>query len=109
MPRKKSRAGTGAGVVDLAARSPKSRYSRVELWIDARNRPRKARFFLPSGRQAQEIVFLRFEEKEGRTLLAEMECRDLLAPGAGLTLTLEYLRYRPARIDDSLFTLEGAR
>lgn len=96
-------------VVDLAARSPKSLYSRIELWIDARNLPRKARFFLPSGRQAQEIVFLRFEEKEGRTLLAEMECHDLLAPGVGLTLTLEYLRYRPARIDDSLFTLQGAR
>ncbi len=96
-------------VVDLVARSPKTRYSRVELWIDARNLPRKARFYLPSGRQAQEIVFLRFAEKDGRTLLAEMECHDLLAPGAGLTLTLEYLRYRPARIDDSIFTLAGAR
>ena len=96
-------------VVDLAARSPKSRYSRIELWIDARNLPRKARFYLPSGRQAQEIVFLRFEEKGGRTLLAEMECHDLLAPGAGLTRTLEYLRYRPARIDDSVYTLQGAR
>ncbi len=38
-----------------------------------------------------------------------MECHDLLAPGAGLTLTLEYLRYQPARIDDSIFTLAGAR
>jgi hypothetical protein len=108
-PQEEEQGGQSCRVVDLAARSPKSRYSRVELWIDRRNRPRKARFYLASGREAQEVLFSRFEEKGGKALLAEMECHDLLAPGAGLTLTLEYLKYRPARIDDALFTLAGAR
>jgi hypothetical protein len=38
-----------------------------------------------------------------------MEIRDLLGPKSGALTRLEYVTIQPAKIDDKVFTPEGAR
>ena len=98
-------------VLDLTAVSPKAPYPRVTLWLDAEGekRPRKLLFFLPSGKEAREVLFTKFRNVQGRTAVAEMEIRDLLGPKSGSVTRLEYLDIQPAKIDDRIFTPEGAK
>lgn len=98
-------------VLDLVAKSPKAPYPRVTLWLDAGNErlPRKLAFFLPSGKPAREAYFTKFGRTQGKTVVEEMEIRDLLAPQSKAVTRLEYLQYRPAEIADSIFTPDGAK
>jgi Outer membrane lipoprotein-sorting protein len=98
-------------VLDLAATSPRAPYPRVTLWIDAEGErlPRQLLFFLPSGKEAREVRFTQFRKFAGKTAVAEMEIRDRLGPSSGSLTRLEYLDIQPARIDDAIFTPEGAR
>jgi hypothetical protein len=97
-------------VLDLAAVSKKAPYPSVVLWLDAAKKlPRKLLFRLPSGREAREVLFTGFREVRGKTTVSEMEIRDLLGPNQGSVTTLEYLKFEPAKIDDSVFTPQGAR
>jgi hypothetical protein len=97
-------------VLDLTAVSPKTPYPRVTLWIDAEEKlPRKLLFFLPSGKAAREVLFTKFQKVQNKTVVSEMEIRDLLGPQSKSVTRLEYLKIRPAQIDDAIFTPEGAR
>ncbi len=98
-------------VLDLAAISPKAPYPRVTLWLDAEGErlPRKLLFFLPSGKEAREVLFTKFRKVKDKTVVAEMEIRDLLGPKSQSVTRLEYLDIQPARIDDVIFTPDGAR
>jgi hypothetical protein len=98
-------------VLDLIAVSPTAPYPRVTLWLDAEGEklPRKLLFFLPSGKQAREVLFTKFRKVQDRTAVAEMEIRDLLGPKSGSVTRLEYLDIQPAKIDDRIFTPEGAK
>ena len=98
-------------VLDLTARSPRAPYPKVTLWLDAEGEPlpRKLLFYLPSGREARQVLFTRFGKFGGKTAVTEMEIRDLLGPKANTLTRLEYLDIQPAHLDDSLFTPEGAR
>ena len=97
-------------VIDLAAKSSKAAYPRVVLWYDEREKlPIKVEFFLASGKRAKEVLFTRFGKEQGRTVVSEMEIRDLLAGDGRAVTKLEYLDYRPAKIDDAVFTTEGAK
>ncbi|HEX4439771.1 MAG TPA: outer membrane lipoprotein-sorting protein [Thermoanaerobaculia bacterium] len=98
-------------VVDLTAKSPKAPFPKVTLWIDAEGEPlpRKVLFRLPSGKEAREVLFTKFVKVQGRTAVAEMEIRDLLGPKSGSLTRLEYLTIQPAKIDDKVFTPEGAK
>ena len=103
-------AGLEASVLDLTALSPKVAYPKVTLWLDTKERlPRKLLFFLPSGREAREVTFTKFRKVQDRTAVAEMEVRDLLGPTSGQVTRLEYLDIQPAKIDDKVFTPEGAK
>ncbi|HKD11005.1 MAG TPA: outer membrane lipoprotein-sorting protein [Thermoanaerobaculia bacterium] len=96
-------------VLDLTARSPKAAYPKVVLWYDeSAELPCRLKFSLPSGLPAKEITFTRFAKSFGKTVVAEMEVRDLLARGANVVTHVEYREYRPARLDDKIFTPEGA-
>ena len=103
--------GQACRVLDLTASSPKAPYPRVTLWLDAGGErlPRKLLFFLSSGKQAREVLFTKFRKVSGKTAVSEMEIRDLLGPNAQSVTRLEYLDIQPARIDDVIFTPEGAR
>jgi hypothetical protein len=96
-------------VLDLTARSPKAEYPKVTLWYDpAAKLPAKVVFILPSGREAKEVVFSKFATARGKTIVSEMEIRDLLAGDRSTVTRLEYLDYRPAKLDDRIFTTDGA-
>ena len=99
-----------AYVLDLTAKSPKAPYPKVTLWLDTQDkRARKLLFFLPSGREAREVTFTKFRKIGDKTAVAEMEIVDKLGPNAGEVTRLEYLDIQPAKIDDRVFTPEGAK
>ena len=103
--------GHTRAVLDLTAVSPTAPYPHVRLWIDAAGErlPRKLLFFLPSGKEAREVRFTKFRKVQGKMAVAEMEIRDLLGPNANAVTRLEYLEILPAKIDDKVFTPDGAR
>jgi hypothetical protein len=109
-PGEESVGGKTCRVLDLKAKSPSSSFPKVVLWWNESERvPAKVLFFLPSGKEAKEVTFTKFSRKAGKTIVSEMEIRDLLARDPKAFTRLEYLDYRPAKLDDKLFTPEGAK
>lgn len=109
-PETESVGGKPCRVLDLAAKSPKTSYPKVVLWLDdAELLPVRVLFFLASGRQAKEVTFTKFASASGKTIVAEMEIRDLLSRDLRTVTRLEYREYRPAKLDDAIFTPEGAK
>jgi hypothetical protein len=101
--------GKASRVLDLQAKSPKAPYPKVTLWYDAAaGLPVKVLFFLPSGKEAKEIVFESFGVAHGRTTVKSMAIHDLLARDAKTFTRLEYLDYKPAKLSDVIFTPDGA-
>ncbi len=101
--------GRECRVLDLQAKSPKAAYPRVVLWYDEAARlPAKVLFLLPSGKEAKEVTFAKFKTSQGKTIVSEMDIRDLLARDANTVTRLEYRDYKPARLTDSIFTPVGA-
>ena len=102
--------GKSCRVLDLTARAPSAPYPQVVLWWNEDERlPAKVLFFLPSGKEAKEVTFTKFSRKAGKVVVSEMEIRDLLSKDPHAITRLEYTDYRPAKLDDALFTPEGAR
>jgi len=102
--------GKPCRVLELKAKSPTAPYPRVLLWWNEADKlPAKVLFHLPSGKEAKEITFTKFSTKAGRTIVSEMEIRDLLAKDPRVVTRLEYLDYRPGKLDEALFTPEGAK
>ena len=109
-PGEESVGGKSCRILDLTAKSPNAPYPRVVLWWnEAEHLPAKVLFSLPSGKEAKEVTFTKFSKKAGKTIVSEMEIRDLLGREPKAFTRLEYLDYRPAKLDDALFTPEGAR
>ena len=101
--------GKATRVLDLTAKAPRAEYPKVTLWYDpAAKLPAKVVFILSSGREAKEVVFSKFTSSRGKTIVSEMEIRDLLAGDRSTVTRLEYLDYKPAKLDDKIFTPEGA-
>ena len=102
--------GKQCRVLELKAKSPTASYPRVLMWWNEGDKlPAKVLFHLPSGKEAKEITFTKFSQKAGRTIVTEMEIRDLLAKDPRTITRLEYTDYRPGKLDDALFTPEGAK
>ena len=101
--------GRACRVLDLTAKSPKAPFPKVTLWYDEAARvPARIVFALVSGKPARQVDFTRFSKQDGRTIVAQMDVRDLLASESRAVTRLEYLSYRPAKLDDAIFTTEGA-
>jgi hypothetical protein len=98
-------------VLDLTAVSPKAPFPKVTLWIDAEGPPlpRKLLFLLPSGKPARQVTFTQFKKFQGKTCVSEMEVQDLVGPQTKSTTKIEYLDIKPAQLDDTIFTPDGAR
>jgi outer membrane lipoprotein-sorting protein len=102
--------GVRCYVLDLTARSPRAPYPKLTLWLDRDKRlPRRVTFYLASGKPLRDVTFTKFREVAGKTTVAEMEIRELLGRESSGVTRLEYRDYRPATIDDRIFTPEGAR
>jgi hypothetical protein len=96
-------------VLDLTAREKNAPYPKVVLWVDEREKlPCKVLFFLPSGKPVKEVLFTAFGRSGEKRIVSSMEVHDLLAPQARRVTRLDYSSYRPAKIDDKIFTPQGA-
>jgi hypothetical protein len=105
-------AGQDCRVLELTAKSPRVTFPRVLLSVNEREKiPCRVRFFLASGKEARAVTFTKFRQQAGKTVVAEMEVRELLgsASASGVVTRLEYRDYRKARLDPKIFTPEGAR
>ncbi len=101
--------GKSCRVLDLQAKSTRAAYPRVVMWFDAAARlPVRVVFSLPSGKEAKEILFQKFSSSHGKTIVASMDIRDLLAKESDAVTRLDYLDYKPAKLSDAIFTPEGA-
>lgn len=108
--RTETASGRTCRVLELTAKSPKVTYPRVVLSADERERvPCQVRFFLSSGKEARSVTFTKFRREAGKTIVSEMEVRDLLGAASRVVTRLEYLSFRSARLDAKIFTPEGAR
>lgn len=97
-------------VIELTAKSRTSPYPRLLLSADERAKlPCRVRFFLASGKEARSVAFTRFAREGEKTVVAEMEIRELLGAASRTVTRLEYRDYRTARLDPKIFTPEGAR
>ncbi len=102
--------GKACRVLDLTAKSPSAPFPHLVLWWNEAERlPARVLFRLPSGKDAKEVTFTKFSNKAGKTIVSEMEIRDLLSRDPHTVTRLEYTDYRPAKLDDALFTPEGAK
>jgi len=102
--------GKKCRVLDLTAKSAKSPFPHVVLWVDeAQKLPARMLFSLPSGKEAKDVTFTKFGNASGKTVVTEMEIRDLLAADSSTITRLEYRDFRPAKLDDKIFTPEGAK
>lgn len=104
--------GKTCRVLELTAKSPRVSFPRVLLSVNEREKtPCRVRFFLASGKEARAVTFTRFRQLAGKTVVAEMEVRELLgsASASGVVTRLEYRDYRKAHLDPKIFTPEGAR
>ncbi len=105
-----SAAGRSCVVLELTAKSPKVSFPRVLLSVDERERlPCRVRFFLASGKEVRAVTFTKFRLEAGKTVVSEMEIRELLGAASRAVTRLEYRDYRLARLDPKIFTPEGAR
>jgi hypothetical protein len=55
------------------------------------------------------VTFTKFRRQAGRTVVAEMEVRELFGSASRAVTRLEYRDYRVAKLDSRIFTPEGAR
>ena len=103
--------GRSCRIIDLIAKKPGAAYPKATLWLDAEGDrlPRKIVFSFSSGMAAREVLFTKFRTIHGRPVVAEMEIRELFGSKTAVVTRLEYLEIQPAKIDDSVFTPEGAK
>jgi hypothetical protein len=102
--------GRPALVLELTARAPSAPYPKLTLRLDPEKRlPRQVVFYLPSGKALREVSFTKLVTVRGKTVVAEMEIRELIGRDPNAVTRLQYLDYKPAKIDDAIFTPEGAR
>jgi hypothetical protein len=108
--RAESAAGRSCVVLELTAKSPKVSFPRVLLSVDEREKvPCRVRFFLASGKEVRAVTFTKFRLEAGKTVVSEMEVRELLGAASRTMTRLEYRDYKLAQLDPKIFTPEGAR
>lgn len=102
--------GLVCDVLDLRSKDPRSPYGSGRLWLDRKEHlPRQVMLNLVSGKPAKEVFFGNYKKTAAGVELQTMTIRDLLNPNDQAETLLEYLRYRPAELPDSLFTPTGAQ
>ena len=97
-------------VLDLKAKTRKASYGGGTLWVGAEDGlPRRARFTLPSGKEAKDVRFTLYGRAAGRTVLKRMEIQHLLPSERGMRTTLDFVDYEARTLDPGLFDPASAR
>jgi outer membrane lipoprotein-sorting protein len=94
--------GVPCYVLDLSAAREGATYNKVELWVRQEDaRPRKAEFYLTSGKHYKTIFYDTFATMHGRLLLTQMTILDRLRVGSRTVMT--FSGYTPKEIPEKYF------
>jgi outer membrane lipoprotein-sorting protein len=97
-------------VLDLVARGTAASYGGGTLWVDSRDgRPRRARFTLPSGKEAKEVRYAGYTTDGGRPVLTRLEIEHRLPSERGMRTTLEFIDHETRTLDPGTFDPGRAR
>ena len=97
-------------ILDLQAKDAAAPYPKVTLFLDtAEHLARKLVFFLQSGKEAKEALITGYGKAAGHAIITQMDIRERLGRESRGVTRLEYLDYRQAKLDDAIFTPEGAK
>lgn len=100
--REESIDGVPCYVLELNAKRDGATYKRIEYWVEKETkRPKKAEMYLISGKHFKSIVFDRYEEVAGRSLLTQMTITDRLRDGR--TTVMKYASYAEKEMPEKYF------
>ena len=95
-----------AWVVELEAKDPAVSYKRVRLWIDrASYEPRRADFYVASGKLLKRAHYKKFGTMAGRHVVTEIEIEDLLRTGN--KTVMRYVNLAARNNADKMFTKDA--
>jgi outer membrane lipoprotein-sorting protein len=93
-------------LVELAAKDPSMSYKRVRLWIDrASYEPRRADFYVASGKLLKRAHYRQFGSMAGRRVVSVIEIEDLLRPGNHTVM--RYANLTARNNPDRMFTKDA--
>lgn len=93
-------------VLDLVAKDPSVAYAKVRLWVDrSSHEPRRADFYVASGKLVKRARYTGFEVMAGRRMVARVEIEDLLRRGEKTVMTYSALTAREN--PDRMFSRES--
>ena len=100
--REESIDGVPCYVLELNAKRDGATYKRIEYRVEKETkRPKKAEMYLISGKHFKSIVFDRYEEVAGRSLLTQMTITDRLRDGR--TTVMKYASYAEKEMPEKYF------
>jgi outer membrane lipoprotein-sorting protein len=93
-------------VLDLAAKDPSMSYKRIRLWVDrASYEPRRADFYVASGKLLKRAHYRKFDTLAGRRVVTEIEIEDLLR--SGNRTVMRYANLVARENPDRMFTRDA--
>jgi len=93
-------------LLELAAKDPSMSYKRVRLWIDrASYEPRRADFYVASGKLLKRAHYKQFGSMAGRRVVTEVEIEDLLR--SGNRTVMRYANLTARDNPDKMFTKDA--
>jgi outer membrane lipoprotein-sorting protein len=93
--------GAETQILDLTARNTDVSYRKVRMWVDKKNRPIRADFYVASGKLFKRALYKKYELIDGREVLTRVDIHDIVRPGRHTEMT--YTGLHPAKLADRLF------
>src|SRR5688500_6555855 len=95
-----------AWLLELEAKDPSISYKSIKLWIDRSTyEPRRADFYVASGKLLKRAHYRKFGEMGGRRVVTEVEIEDLLR--AGNRTVMRYANLTARNNADKMFTKDA--
>lgn len=95
-----------AWLLELEAKDPSLSYKRIQLWLDrATYEPRRADFYVASGKLLKRANYKKFGTMAGRRVVTEVEIEDLLRTGN--RTVMRYANLTERNNPDKMFTKDA--
>lgn len=95
-----------AWLLELEAKDPSISYKRIQLWLDrATYEPRRADFYVASGKLLKRAHYKKFGTMAGRRAVTEVEIEDLLRTGN--RTVMRYANLTARNNPDKMFTKDA--
>ena len=93
-------------ILELEAKDPSMSYKRIRLWVDrASYEPRRADFYVASGKLLKRAHYKQFGTLAGRRVVTEVEIEDLLRTGN--RTVMRYANLTARNNPDKMFTKDS--